>query len=63
MTLRVLCRPDPNALKQIWCNIGTPTDYEERILPSIVNEVLKAVIAQFNAAQLITQRDYVGLCL
>lgn len=35
-------------------------DYEERVLPSIVNEVTKAVIAQFNASELLTKRDVVS---
>lgn len=35
------------------------TDYDERVLPSIVNEVLKAVVAQFTAAQIITMRESV----
>ena len=36
------------------------TDWDERVLPSIGNEIIKAVVAQYNAEQLLTQRDKVS---
>ena len=49
------CRPLPTALPNIYTTLGQ--DYDERVLPSITNEVLKAVVAQFDAGELITQRE------
>jgi prohibitin 1 len=58
LTLRVLYRPHIEKLPIIYSTLGT--DYIERVLPSIGNEVLKAVVAQFDSNELITQRELVS---
>ncbi|EGV62330.1 Prohibitin-1, subunit of the prohibitin complex (Phb1p-Phb2p) [Yamadazyma tenuis] len=58
LTLRVLHRPEVMSLPKIYQSLGL--DYDERVLPAIGNEILKSIVAQFDAAELITQREVVS---
>lgn len=58
VSLRVLSRPDIPHLPELYQSLGV--DYDERVLPSIGNEILKSVIAQYNAESLLTNREKVS---
>lgn len=75
ISLRVLFRPDQRNLPFVYRRLGQGiipsisayfvlmrrcSDFDERVLPSIVNEITKAVIAQYNASELLTKRDLVS---
>jgi len=49
ITLRILHRPEPSQLPKIYLNIGQ--DYAERVLPSITNEILKAVVVSIRISK------------
>ena len=58
LTLRILFRPREEKIPEILNNIGI--DYDDKVIPSIGNEVLKSVVAQYDAGQLITLREKVS---
>jgi len=58
ITMRVLFRPSVDHLPHILRTLGK--DFDAKILPSICNETLKAVVAQHTANQLITRREEVS---
>lgn len=52
--LRVLWRPMVDELPKLYRELGT--DFDERVLPSVGNEVLKSIVAQYNAEELLSKR-------
>ena len=61
ISLRVLARPNPKRLPELYRTVGLDKEsIEEKILPSIANEVLKSVVAKYNAASLLAERELVS---
>jgi len=58
ITLRVLVQPDETKLPKIHRELGVK--WHDSVLPSVCNEVLKGIVAEFNAEQLLVQRDSVA---
>lgn len=58
LSLRLLYRPNEARLPVLHQTLGP--EFAERVLPSIGNEVLKAVVARYDAESLLTQRDRVS---
>ena len=54
----MLTHPDLENLPKIHREVGP--DFRDRVLPSLGNEIMKAVVAQYNAEQLLTEREKVS---
>ena len=50
--------PMSEKLPEIYRTLGT--DYAERVLPTIIQETLKSVSAQYNGSKLLTMREVGG---
>ncbi|KAG8342717.1 SPFH domain [Trypanosoma vivax] len=58
LAVRVLYQPNVGNLPSLYRNVGV--EYAETVLPSLVNEIIRAVIAQFNASELLVRRPEVS---
>ena len=58
ISLRVLSRPHEDFLPGLYNQYGL--DFDERILPSLGSEILKAVVAQYDAEELLSKRGKVS---
>jgi prohibitin 1 len=58
LSCRVLYRPIEEFLPALINNVGV--NYEEKILPSLVNEVVKSELARYDAIQILANRDKIS---
>jgi len=56
LSLRFLYAPIEEELSSVYYKLGRNYEYAEKIFPSICKEVLKAVVAQYTAAEVIEKR-------
>ena len=60
VTLGIRVLHKPNAQQLVWIYRFLGVNYDERVLPSIMNECAKAVVARYNANELLTKREVVS---
>jgi prohibitin 1 len=59
ISVRILYRPNIDHLYNLY--LLQQKAYAERTLPSITHEIVKSVVARYNADQLLTQREKISL--
>lgn len=58
LTARVSYKPDKSKLKEIYTTLGPK--YDTNVLNNIVNEIIRGVVAQYDAQQLISDRETIS---
>ena len=58
LNARVVYRPDKTKLHKIYATLGN--QYDKKVLNTVVAEIIRGIVAQFNAQQLISARDQVS---
>jgi hypothetical protein len=58
LSVKVLFHPKVSKLHIIHTLLGK--NYDQKVLPALCNEILRTVVAQFSATQLLSQRDQVS---
>ena len=59
ISVRILFKPNDQNLYFIYKDQGK--NFSDRVIPSITHEIIKSVVARYNADQLLTQREKVSL--
>ena len=59
ISVRILFKPNDQHLYYIYKDQGK--NFSDRVIPSITHEIIKSVVARYNADQLLTQREKVSL--
>lgn len=59
ISVRILFKPNDQNLYYIYKDQGK--NFSDRVIPSITHEIIKSVVARYNADQLLTQREKVSL--
>lgn len=61
LKIRIVCRPKIDSLPQLYRLLGM--NYDERVLTSIIQEICGVAVSQYNASQIVSQRDSISFLI